>query len=96
MEHFGYALSYDKEPSEVIQTEINECLSQAGDNANLATAADPQIIIKYFEENDPNLIAVVECTLSIENGIGEILLELIVAGSGAEHHVSLEQISYEV
>jgi len=76
---FGYALSFGKKTAQVIQTEISSCLSQARNGAKLSTVTKPLIVVNYFEPNNSNLIAVVECTISIDNGIGEILMELIVA-----------------
>ena len=92
--HFGYALASNENPSEAIKNEITACLSQAGSTAKLSTNPKSNIVVKFFEENSTNLIAAVECTLNIENGVGEILAELIVAGTDAETQLSLEQISY--
>jgi hypothetical protein len=95
-DRFGYALAYEENPSDVIKKETSSCLSQAGEEATIAPIKNPKILVKYFKPNSSNLIAVVECTLIIDNGIGEILVELIIAGNGVEKHVSLEQISYQV
>ena len=93
--HFGYALAFSESPANVIENEIEKCLSQAGNAAKLSMKSDPNILVKFFEENDTNLIAVVECYLVIENGVGELLVELIVAGTEIEAQLSLEEISYE-
>jgi len=92
---FGYALAFGKSPADVIKNEVTTCLSQAGIVAKLSANSKPNVVVKFFEENSTVLIAVVECTLVIENGAGEILVELIVAGDDTETHLSLEQISYQ-
>ncbi|MBW2660307.1 MAG: hypothetical protein JRC87_12095 [Deltaproteobacteria bacterium] len=93
--HFGYALSFSESPADVIKNEITSCLSQAGNAAKLSTNSKQNVVVKFFEENNITLIAVVECALVIENGVGEMLVELIVAGTDTETHLSLEQISYQ-
>lgn len=92
--HFGYALAFSESPANVIKSEIEKCLSQAGNAAKISMNSEPNVLVKFFEENDTNLIAVVECSLVIENGSGEILVELIVAGTELEAQLSLEEISY--
>ena len=91
---FGYALAYEENPANVIKKEIDMCLSQLGKYSKLAEIINKEIIVKYFENNDTGLVAVVECTLSIENGDGEMLVELIVTEKDGENYVTLEQISY--
>ena len=93
-ELFGYALSYGEKPASMIEKEIVSCLSQAGSDAKLQTSDNTDIVVKYFDKNNINLIAVVECLIPIKNGVGEVLIELIVAGENNDNHISLEQISY--
>ena len=91
---FGYALAYGKDPSTVIKNEIDMCLSQLGDYSELTETISKEIIVKYFENNDTGLVAVVECSLSMENSAGEMLVELIVTRKDGENYVTLEQISH--
>jgi len=91
-QHFGYALSFGKEPSVVIQEQIASCLSQQGSNESLLKSSNPTVAVKYFKSNDTNLFALVECKFPLGNK-GGMLAEFIVTNKGPDKYVSLEQIS---
>ena len=86
---FGYALAYDRAPSAAIEVDF---LRAAASPHKVASGAHLPIVIKYFAPNDTGLFAVVECTVPIADGAA-VLLELIVAGKGAEKHITVEDIS---
>ena len=93
-DEYGYALSFNENPAEVISKEISQCLEQAGDNAKLVPMQKPNVLVKYFEPNDIPLVAVVEYSLAIENGTGAVFVELVVSGEEENCNISVEQISY--
>jgi len=90
---FGYALAYEENPVDVIKKEIDRCLSEFGKQSKFTETSSTEIVVKYFESNNTGLVAVVECTLPIENGANGMLVELIVTEKNGEHYVTLEQIS---
>jgi hypothetical protein len=93
-DEYGYTLSFNENPAEVIKKEISQCLEQAGNTATLVPIQNPDVIVKYFEPNDIPLIAVVDYSLAIENGTGSVLVELVVSGKEENCNISVEQISY--
>nr|CAP47647.1 putative integron gene cassette protein [uncultured bacterium] len=92
--HYGHALAFGKEPDKAIESELQSCLSEAGENSKLSLVKKPTIEVKYFNENESNLLAAVECRIMLENQPGQVLLELIVSGSNTRNNVMLEQISF--
>ena len=92
-DQFGYALAYEENPVDVIKKEIDRCLSELGKHSKFTEINGAEIIVKYFEDNDIGLVAVVECTLPIENNSSEMFVELIVTEKEGEYYVTLEQIS---
>ena len=91
---FGYALAFDRKPANAIRETLGVCLSEIGSSRLIATGwAAPRV--SYFKPNDTGLLALVECNLPTDNG-KSILVELIVAGSSAKAHATLEQISAAV
>jgi len=89
---FGYALSYGREPAVAIREDLNSSLSKVG-AASLATAADlPVPTVLFYEANDSNLVALVECRVPADNG-ATVLVELVVTARGKEQHITLEEVS---
>jgi len=91
-QHFGYMLSFGKEPSAVIQEQIASCLSQQGSNEGELISSNPTVEVKYFKSNGTNLFALVECKFPLGNK-GSMLAEFVVTTKGSDKYVSLEQIS---
>jgi hypothetical protein len=91
-ERFGYALSYGREPAAAIREELTHCLGEIGATSLVAAPTHPAIEVKYFERNDSNLLAVVECVVPADNR-SEVLVELIVTGDASAPYVTLEHIS---
>lgn len=93
-DEYGYGLSFNENPAELIRKEISQCLEQAGKNATLVPRQNPYVVVKYFEPNNIPLVAVVEYSLAIENGTGTVFVELVVSGEEENCNISVEQISY--
>jgi hypothetical protein len=93
-DRFGYALARGKDPSDVIQAEIQACLSKHWASAHLLASSPQDITVKYFAPNDAPFFALVECRLALAKDGGSILAELMVTTMGDGKHVFLEQISY--
>lgn len=89
-EYFGYALAFGRNPSTAIEDDFAQCLSEASGPSSQFSRS---IEVKYFKSNSIPLFALVECVIPISQGMA-VLLELVVAGDGAEKHITLEQISY--
>lgn len=95
VDHFGYALAYDRPLAEAIDSDIKSCLNAEGRSAVIANSKEPRISIKYFEQpNDLSLFGLVECFLSLEQDDGELLVELIVSTDKTEFHLWLEDVSH--
>jgi hypothetical protein len=90
-EKFGYAVSLGRKPPEAIQEDLSASLSQLGET-KLDRTKHPEVQVKYFKANSTNLYAVAEASLTTASG-QNVLVELVVFGSGNEFHASLEQIS---
>jgi hypothetical protein len=90
-DRFGYALTYQREPVRAIQDDLNSCLTELG-ATSLLPPLDSTPKVKYFKPNDTGLLTVVECLALTDKGT-RVLVELIVAGSDVEKHVTLEGIS---
>jgi hypothetical protein len=86
-EKYGYALSFGRSPSDAIQSDWNERLSNNAKNSG----NEPQIKVTYLEPNDSNLYAVVECFLPATSGNAG-LIELVVTSKDRQHHICIEQI----
>lgn len=89
---YGYALGYGREPATAIREDLNRCLSQLGANS-LVTA--PQLLVPsvvFYKPNSSSLVAVVECRVPADNG-ATVLVELVVTATGAEKHITLEDLS---
>lgn len=91
-ERFGYALAFDKDPALAIQNELASCVADFRDRKLSQTSSATSVVVKYFEPNDSNLFAVVECEFEGPQGC-PVLAELIVTTNGEDRYVSLEQIS---
>ena len=88
-ERFGYAVSFDR----AIPAAIEADYRNAVDSPNRARAVSAvEVDVKVFAQNDTGLFAAVECLVPVADG-GYINLELIVAGTGDEKFVTLEDIS---
>lgn len=86
---FGYALAYGLSPSDAIEADF---MSAVASPLPLTLGAYMPIVVKYFSPNETGLFAVVECSIPLTDGTA-VLLELIVAGSEGEKHITLEGIS---
>lgn len=86
---FGYALAYDRAPAVAIETDF---LRAVASPHNVCSDTCPPTVVKYFASNDTGLFAVVECTVPVAPGAA-VLLELIVAGTEEEKHITVEDIS---
>lgn len=89
---YGYALSYGRETVTAIQDDLRYCLSQVGATSLAPVSGDPVKSVKYFEPNASNLVAVIECLASTDNG-ASLLVELVVTSKGTERHMTLEDMS---
>lgn len=88
-ERFGYALAYDRDLAQAIQSDFAQCLAEAeGPSSDTAKS----IQVKYFKPNDIPLFALVECVTPVGKDAA-VLVELIVTGED-EKYITLEQISY--
>jgi len=88
-DRFGYALAHGREVAEAIESDFAACLSESEGSVD---RTDRPVAVKYFQANDTGLLAVVECVAYVAEGAA-ILLELVVTGTGAERHVTLEGIN---
>lgn len=86
---FGYALAYGRKLATAIEEDFNRALSEPQE-PNLGK--DQTITVQYFNPNDSNLYALVECYVPISQEI-TVLLELIVTHPDDEYHITLEDIS---
>ncbi len=86
---FGYALAYERDPANAIAADLEAILCEA----NTSDSSGPaQVTVKYFEENDAHLLAVVECLVTVASG-GLILLELVAARDGQAINLFLEDLN---
>jgi hypothetical protein len=88
---FGYALAHGRESEVAIREDLATCLAEL-QATHLATSGAESPTVKYFQPNDSNLFALVECDVPTENG-NAILVELIVTASESAKYVTLEQLS---
>ena len=95
-ESYGYALSFGKDPAKVIESEVQEILNLVGKNTKIELKSEPIIDVKYFDRNNSNLHAAIECRLSLENSNEKILVELVVTSNSENSHINIEQISHEI
>jgi len=91
-DRFGYALAHGREVAEAIEFDFAACLSESEGSADRTDRTGRPVTVKYFQTNDAGLLAAVECIAYVAEGAA-ILLELVVTGTGAERHVTLEGIS---
>jgi hypothetical protein len=90
----GYALAYDRNPADAIREELASSLVEAGASRLIATGWEAPRV-SYFKPNDTGLFALVESFVPTESG-ASILVEVIVAGTGANARATLEQVSAAV
>ena len=67
-----------------------ECLTELG--ATALSEVAPSIKVSRFSPNSTAMTALAECLLPTKPA-GRILLELVVTAGGAQHYVTLEQIT---
>jgi hypothetical protein len=91
---FGYALAFGRKPADAIREALASSLLEAGASRLIPTGWETPRV-SYFKPNDARLFALVECLVPTENG-APILVEVIVAGSRADAHATLEQVSAAV
>ncbi len=92
VERFGYALAHGRKPAAAIREDLARCLAEVGSTALVSAPEDSPGKVKYFEPSDTGLFAVVECFAITDNG-SKLLVELVVTGSEANRHITLEDIS---
>ena len=86
---FGYALAYERDPAKAIAEDLEAVLCDAG----TSDSSDPvQVTVKYFEQNDAHLLAVVECLVTVASG-GLVLLGLVAARNGQVINLFLEDLN---
>jgi hypothetical protein len=88
-DRFGYALAYGREPALAIEA---DCLKAKSVGRIEDQRNGQPITVKFFDPNSTNLIAVVECIVSLGGGAA-VLLELIVTARREDRHITLENIS---
>jgi hypothetical protein len=88
---FGYALASGREPAGAVREDLASCLTQL-QSQGLAQSLGQPPTVRYFEQNDSGILAVVEC-LAPTLGGAEILVELVVTHDRGHNHVTLEQLS---
>lgn len=88
-ERFGYAVSFDRATVTAIETDY---LSAVAAPIQTRAVFEVEVGVKFFAPNDTGLFAAVECVVPVADG-AYVNLALIVAGSGAEKFVTLEDIS---
>jgi len=91
-DRFGYALAFERSPATAIEEDLHACFSEFESLPTHRNPARGSIVVKYFNQNDPGLYAVVECVFFAAKGC-PVLAELIVTSDGEDKYVSLEQIS---
>lgn len=89
VDRFGYALAYGRELAKAVEGDFRRVTSSSEESAG---AKELSITVCYFEPNNSNLLAVVECIVPLKEGAA-VLLELVVTASGEERHLTLEGIS---
>ena len=61
----------------------------------MGVTAGPKITVYYAKQENIKLAALIECTLSTEDGKGEMLVGQVVTGAKDEKYLPLEQIRDE-
>ncbi|HVI55142.1 MAG TPA: hypothetical protein VM621_08825 [Luteibacter sp.] len=88
-DRFGYALAYDRSPALAIEQDYQSALTKASGSPDRDEAS---IVIKYFQPGNTHLHALIECVILVDDET-PLLVELIVATSGKDLFVMLEDIS---
>ena len=91
-DRFGYALAFGRDAAFAIEEELRSCIAEFRVSGGREFAVSPSIVVKYFQQNEAGLFAVIECVFISTEGC-PILAELIVTSSGEDKYVSLEQVS---
>ena len=92
-DRFGYALAGEKKgPVIAIQEDFQGCIAKFRASSEQRPPVLPSMVVKYFNPNSANLVAVVECVFGAPEGC-PILAELIVSSSGEDKYITLEEIS---
>lgn len=86
---FGYALAFGRDCASAIRLDLARCLAELGATRLVDTVGS--ITVSTFAA-DADVIALVECMLSAEPE-GRVLMELVVTGSRAQLHLTLEQLT---
>lgn len=93
-DRFGYAMAYGRPLVDAVTFDIEHCLLSEGRSAIVDQARDARIQVKYFKQpSDCNLFGLVECFLPLEQGVDELLVELIVTTKGSRFYICLEGVS---
>ena len=91
-DRFGYALAFGRNLATAIEEELQHCVAEFHASSEPRSLVLPSMSVRYFQQNNLNLFAVVECVFVASKGC-PILAELIVTSSGEDKFVSLEQVS---
>ena len=96
-DQYGYALAYDRPLADAIAADVDTCLNSDGRSASVAKDKEPRISVSYFKQPDSvALFGLVKCLLPLDQGEGQLLVELIVSTNDTEFHLWLEDVSYAV
>jgi len=87
---FGYALSFERNLVQAIESDFARCISRAD---SPSSCTEQSINVKYFKPNTTQLYALVECFVPVSQ-VATVLIELIVTGQGEDKDITLEDISY--
>ena len=86
---FGYALAQGQDPAIAIEADYRRALESPH---KISQGEAPSIAVKFFQQNNTGLVAVVESIVPVTRD-SAVLLELIVTRSGERAHITLEDIS---
>lgn len=84
---FGYALSHGRSPVEAIKFDHEKAMLSPYKIGN-----QQLVSVKYFKPNSAGVYAAIDCLVSVSSSSG-VLLSLVVTGSDADKHLTIEDIS---
>ena len=92
----GYALAYGRPVSKALEEDLFSSLAELKASSLRKPDLPPQATVKYYQPEDHfPVFAVAECELETD-GIGCVLLELVVLVNGDRKYLSIEQISASI
>ena len=93
VERYGYALSYGRNPVDAVKMDLARALSEASGNELLQVRANDLSVV-FYEDNASCLRAAIDCEIQTQTG-RNIWVSFVVAGTGTEQFLSLEDICAE-